>query len=170
MNSMIFDIIFRTTVIYVVVVIGLRLVGKRHVAQLSIIDLVLILLLSNAVQNAMVGENSSLLGGMTAAMTLLVLNYLFSYFFFRFRKVTKVFEGTPTLLIHNGRVIMKHLEQEKITAEELERVIREHGIESIAEVKTAVMEVDGTISIIGGAGEKQIETFKHRRAQLRNKK
>jgi uncharacterized membrane protein YcaP (DUF421 family) len=165
------EIVLRTSAVYIVVVVGLRLVGKRHVAQLSTFDLVLILLISNAVQNAMVGENSSLVGGIVAAATLFLINYLFSFIAYKFRRVDKILEGTPTLLVHNGEPIATHLDQEKITLEELEQVIREHGIESIGEVKNATMELDGTISVIPkGNGEKRIETFKHRKMKYQQRK
>ncbi|MEK6570337.1 MAG: YetF domain-containing protein, partial [Bacteroidota bacterium] len=140
------DIVLRSAVVFIVVLAGLRLLGKRHVAQLSIVDLVLILLISNAVQNAMVGPDVSLVGGIVAAGTLLVLSYVFTLILYRSRRAERFFEGTPTLLVHNGKVIHRHLEQEKITEEELERVIREHGIENISDVKTAVMEADGTVT------------------------
>ena len=171
MVSTLFDIILRTTVVYLVVVVGLRIAGKRHVAQLSTIDLVLILLISNAVQNAMVGEGSTLVGGITAAATLFLLNYLFSLVLYKFRGADKILEGTPTLLVHNGEAIIEHLKQEKITVDELEQVIREHGIESVAEVKNATMELDGTISVIPkGSGEKRIETFKRGRTKYQQRK
>jgi len=165
------DIVVRSAVVYIVVILGLRLLGKKHVAQLSIIDLVLILLLSNAVQNAMVGDDSSLVGGILAAATLLGLNFVFTFILYRFRLADKIFEGTPTLLVHNGQAILSHLAQEKITADELDRVIREHGVDGIKEVKTAVMEVDGTISVVPRAGkEKHIETFKHHRTKFQQKR
>ena len=171
MLTTILDIVLRSAVVFIVVLAGLRLLGKRHVAQLSIVDLVLILLISNAVQNAMVGPDVSLVGGIVAAGTLLVLSYVFTLILYRSRRAERFFEGTPTLLVHNGKVIHRHLEQEKITEEELERVIREHGIESISDVKAAVMEADGTVSVIQKAGgEKHIETFKHRRTKYQQRK
>ncbi len=171
MSSIHLEIILRSAIVYVVVIVGLRLLGKKHVAQLSIIDLVLILLISNAVQNAMVGDDSSLLGGIVAAATLLVMNYILSSVLYRFRFADVLFEGTPTLLVHNGQAIFSHLAQEKITADELDRVIREHGVDGINEVKTAVMEVDGTISVIPRSGqERHIETFKHHRTKYQQKR
>jgi uncharacterized membrane protein YcaP (DUF421 family) len=165
------DIVLRSFAVYLVVIVGLRLLGKKHVAQLSIIDLVLILLISNAVQNAMVGDDSSLVGGIIAAVTLLVLNYLMTIILYKARKVDRYLEGIPTLLVHRGVVIDAHLEQEKISKEELERVIREHGIASMKEVKTAVMEVDGAISVVPmGGHDRTIESFKHRRPKFQPKK
>ena len=171
MLTTISDIALRSAIIYLIVLLGLRLLGKRHVAQLSIIDLVLVLLISNAVQNAMVGDDTSILGGVVAALTLIVLNYVVTLAAFKFGKVNVLLEGTPTLLIHNGRVIHEHVLKEKLTADELEQAIREHGIENVADVKTAIMEVDGTISVISRVeDEKKIETFKHRRTKYQQKK
>jgi uncharacterized membrane protein YcaP (DUF421 family) len=171
MSAHYFDVMLRSSAVYLVVILGLRLLGKKHVAQLSIIDLVLILLISNAVQNAMVGDDSSLLGGIVAAATLLVLNYLLTIVLYRSRWTDTLFEGTPTLLVHDGNVVLPHLKQEQITMEELERVIREHGIDSLREVKTAVMEVDGTISVVPRTGqERRIENFKHRRPKSQPRK
>ncbi|MFI5250822.1 MAG: DUF421 domain-containing protein [Bacteroidota bacterium] len=167
----IINIVLRCTVVYIVILVGLRIVGKRHVGQLSILDFVLILLVSNAVQNAMVGDNTTLWGGIIAAGTLLLINYLFSLVFYRWGIAERFFEGTPTLLVHNGDIIKPHLAQEKITEEELERAIREHGIDSAREVKTAIMEADGTISVIGKQNdEHHIETFKHRRMKYQQRK
>lgn len=81
------------------------------------------------------------------------------------------FIGTSTLLVHNGKIIQQHLEQERVTEEELERVIREYGIDSIADVKNAIMEADGTVSVIQKvAGETRTETFKHRRTKYQQRK
>ncbi len=171
MHINILDIVLRSAAIYVVVILGLRLLGKKHVAQLTIVDLVLILLISNAVQNAMVGDDTTLLGGIIAAVTLLIVNALLTYVLYRFRPADRLLEGTPTLLVHNGTPIRVHLAQEKITEEELERVIREHGIGSIREVKSAVMEVDGSISVVPRSGQdRTIENFKHRRPKFQPRK
>ncbi len=165
------NIVFRAAIVYVAVLLGLRLLGKKHVGQLSIIDLVLILLISNAVQNAMVGDDTSLVGGIIAAATLFLLNYLLTVILYRFRRAEVVVEGDPTLLVHDGRAIRAHLEKEKLTEVELERVIREHGIDSVGEVKSAVMELDGTISVIPRNGEdRRIETFRHRRGRPQQRK
>jgi len=161
----------RTAAVYIVILLGLRVLGKRHVAQLSLVDLVLILLISNAVQNAMVGPDTSLLGGIVAAVTLLILSYGFTWVLYRFRPMEKLFEPNPLLLVHNGKVIQKNLDAEKITREELERAIREHGVEDIKEVKIAVIETDGTVSVIQKTpDEKRIESFRHRRAKPFSKK
>lgn len=165
------DIVLRSAAIYLVIIVGLRLLGKKHVAQLSIVDLVLLLLISNAVQNAMVGDDSSLVGGIVAAGTLLLINYFLTSALYKSRIADRLFEGTPTLLIHNGSIIYPHLAQEKISLEELDRVVREHGIDTIHEVKTAVMEVDGTISVVSLKGQEHtIDYFKRRRTKFQLKK
>ncbi len=164
MWSNLIEVIIRTTVVFVVILFGLRLTGKRHVAQLSLIDLVLILLISNAVQNAMVGSDYSLLGGIIAAATLLILSSIFTRIQYKYKMLEKVFEPDPTMLVHAGKIIKKNLEKEQIAVDELERAIREHGFETIEDVQTAVMEVDGTISVIPkNVHEKRIESFKYLR-------
>lgn len=143
------EITGRSAAVYVVLLGMLRLAGKRHAGQLSPHDLVLILLVSNAVQNAMVGSNISLPGGLVASGTLILLNYLISRFVLRHRRIGRLLAGQPTLLIHNGVVLLESLEQEGILPEELEAQIRGHGLDGPAQVKTAVQECDGSISVIG---------------------
>jgi uncharacterized membrane protein YcaP (DUF421 family) len=165
------DIVIRAASIYIVVLVGLRLLGKSHIAQLSIFDFVLILLISNAVQNAMVGSDSSLIGGIVAAGTLIALNFLITSLRVRFRSVDRVFEGNPSLLIHNGRIVVENLHHERITVDELERAIREHGIQHTTDVKVAIMESDGAISVIPKSGpETQIETFRRKRNKFHQRK
>ncbi|MGD0339878.1 MAG: YetF domain-containing protein [Bacteroidota bacterium] len=166
MIETILETVGRTAVVYIVILAGLRILGKRHVAQLSLIDLVLILLISNAVQNAMVGPDTSLIGGIIAAITLLIMSYFLTWVLYRYRPAEKLFEPNPLLLIHNGKIIQKNLDAEKISGEELERAVREHGISSIKEVKIAVIEADGTVSVVQKTpDEKRIESFKHRRTK-----
>lgn len=143
------EVTLRSTVVYLVLLGLLRLAGKRHAGQLSPHDLVLILLVSNAVQNAMVGTNVSLAGGLIASATLIALNFLISRFVLRHRRLGRLLAGEPTLLIHNGEVLTAALEREGILPEELEAQIRGHGFEGVSEVKTAVQECDGSISVIG---------------------
>jgi len=142
------DVIFRSTIIYLFIVAALRLFGKKELAQLSVIDLVFILLISNSVQNAMVGPDTSLLSGILAAGTLFVINTLFKYFLFRSKRLNTIIQGHAVMLIHNGHIIEENLRKEQMTLEELEAAVREHGVENIAEVDLAVLEVDGNISIL----------------------
>jgi len=142
------EVILRSVAVYVFVVLAIRLFGKKELAQLSVIDLVFILLISNSVQNAMVGSDTSLVGGMLAAGSLFVVNFILKYFLFRSKRFTRLVQGNPVILVHHGLVIEDHLRKEEISINELEAAIREHGIESIDKVDLAVLESDGNISIL----------------------
>jgi uncharacterized membrane protein YcaP (DUF421 family) len=143
-----YGIILRAAIVYLAILFGLRIAGKRRLGQLSVPDFVLVLLVSNAVQNAMVGDDTSLGGGLIAAATLFVLNVLVTLFAFRFRFFERAVEGDAVMLVWNGRVLQRHLDSEKITFEELDGIVREHGIERLEAVHLAVLEIDGTISIV----------------------
>ncbi len=142
------EIILRSSVVYLAILIGFRIAGKRHISQLSLVDFALVLLVSNAVQNAMVGNDTSLTGGLFAAATLICINLLLTRFVFKSNRFGKALQGEARLLIHNGIAIQHNLDIEEISQDELEESIREHGIETIAEVKVAVIELDGSISIV----------------------
>lgn len=142
------EVVIRTSVIYLFVLVGVRLSGKREVGQMTPFDLTLLLLLSNSVQNAMVGSDNSLLGGVIAAAVLLTLNFLVAELSGVNRRFRKFVQGSPTLLVHNGQLIPAHMARERVTFDELERSMREHGISCIQEVSLAVLEVDGSISIL----------------------
>src|SRR2546422_2479338 len=141
-------IVVRTLAVYGAVFLGLRVMGKRELGQMTVFDLVVILLIANAVQNAMVGSDVSIEGGVLAALVLLVANRAVAALRFRGGVWGRLIEGTPTVLVSNGEVVQPHLRKEGIDREELEAAIREHGVESIGEVKLAVLEVDGSISIV----------------------
>jgi uncharacterized membrane protein YcaP (DUF421 family) len=138
----------KSTVIYLFVIFAIRLFGKKELAQLSVIDLVFILLISNSVQNAMVGNNTSLPAGIVAATTLFGVNYIFKLILFRSKKISGLIQGNPLMLVYKGKIVKPHLDQAKITIEELDAAIREHGIENIQDVDLAVLEVDGNISVL----------------------
>jgi uncharacterized membrane protein YcaP (DUF421 family) len=148
MMNQILDISLRSASVFIFLLIGLRFLGKNHLSQLSIVDFVLVILLSNAVQNAMVGNDTSLAGGMIAAVTLLLLSFVISFVSYRSRSMGAFFEGTPTMLIHNGKLLHENLRREKISQDELLRAIREHGIERIEDVKIGLLEADGVISVV----------------------
>jgi uncharacterized membrane protein YcaP (DUF421 family) len=141
-------IVLRTAVIYIVVLLGVRLSGKREVGQMTPFDLTLLLLLSNSVQNAMTGSDTSLSGGVIAAITLLVLNYFIAEVSGGNRRFRKLVQGQPSLLIHDGQIINAHMAKEHVSMDELERSLREHGISSYHDVALAVLEVDGSISCL----------------------
>ncbi|MCU1299694.1 MAG: hypothetical protein JWO91_3972 [Acidobacteriaceae bacterium] len=142
------EIALRTAVIYLVVLLGIRLSGKREVGQMTPFDLALLLLISNSVQNAMTGPDTSLLGGMVAAATLLILNYFIAEVSGGNRRFRKMIQGQPSLLVHDGQIITPHMVKEHVSMDELERALREHGIASHHDVALAVLEVDGSISCL----------------------
>ena len=143
-----FDIVLRTTVVYALILVGLRLSGKRELGQMTLFDLVLLLLIANAVQNAMVGGDTSLAGGLVAALVLLLLNALLARLRVRWPKLRHLVEGTPTLLVLHGKPIPEHLRREGLDEEMLETALREHGVAELKDVEMAVLEIDGAISIV----------------------
>jgi uncharacterized membrane protein YcaP (DUF421 family) len=147
-TAVLLQIILRTGVIYLLVLIGVRLSGKREVGQMTPFDLTLLLLLSNSVQNAMTGPDTSLAGGAVAAATLLVLNYFLANLSGLNRRFRKLIEGQPSLLVHDGQPILAHMAKEHVSMDELHRALREHGINCVDQVALAVLEVDGSISCL----------------------
>lgn len=143
------EVAVRSTAVYVVLLVLLRAAGKRHTAHLSPHDVVLMLLVANAVQNAMVGGNVELEAGLVAAGTLIVVNVLIARLVLRSRRFGPLLAGRPTLLIHNGSIQTEALGQERILVDELEAQLRGHGYERVDQVKIAIQEVDGSISVIG---------------------
>jgi uncharacterized membrane protein YcaP (DUF421 family) len=146
------NIVLRTAAIYLIVLIGLRLAGKREIGQMTVFDLVVLLLLANAVQNAMVGPDTSLAGGMLAAVVLLVLNATVARLRLRWPRLRRLVEGTPTLLVLHGEVIPAHLRREGVDQETLEAALREHGVADLGDVEMAVLEIDGSISVVPAGG------------------
>jgi len=142
------EIPLRTALVYFSILVGVRLAGKREIGQMTAFDLVLLLLLSNAVQNAMTGPDTSVIGGIEAAVTLFVVNALIVYVAFRIPGVQRRLAGRATLLINNGEIITQNLDTELITRDELLAALREHGVDSPEDVALAVLEVDGSISVV----------------------
>src|SRR5580704_4200141 len=138
----------KSIAIYVFIVAAIRFFGKKELAQLSVVDLVFILLISNAVQNAMVGDDTTVPGGMAAATGLFAVNYLFKYLIKRFPKFSNAVQGHAVLLIYKGKVLHPNCDHALFTMDELKAAVREHGIEKIEDVDLAVLEVDGNVSII----------------------
>jgi uncharacterized membrane protein YcaP (DUF421 family) len=137
--------ILRTVIVYVFLVVGLRLAGKREMAQLNPFDLVVLLVLSNAVQNAIIGNDNSVAGGILGAVTLLVVNGIVVRFLYDRRKLDELIEGEEDVLIENGQVNMEHLRRELIRLPQLETAARKQGFESLDEVDKAVLEPGGTL-------------------------
>ncbi|MCD7973775.1 MAG: DUF421 domain-containing protein [Candidatus Azobacteroides sp.] len=143
-----FNIIISSSVIYLFMIICIRIFGKKELAQLSVADLVFVLLISNSVQNAMVGSDSSLFGGILAASTLFIINRIVKNILFRSEKLTRFMQGEPTILIRHGKINKKELRKNKISMQELEEVGRENGIGDLSTIDLAILEVDGKISIL----------------------
>lgn len=142
------EIVVRSLAVYAFILVSLRLLGKKELSQLSVVDLVLIMLVSNAVQNAMVGADVSLGGGILAAAVLFAVDFAFKELTYRNKKIKQMVEGQAVLLIYKGVVKEDNLRHEKITVMELDAVVREHGIASISEVELCMLETDETISVI----------------------
>lgn len=142
-----FNLIIRATLVYLTVMILLRISGKRAMGQMSITEFVAILLISNAVQNAMNAGDNSLAGGLILAAVLIFLSWLISLLTFKSKKISLIFEGTPTLLVHKGTVIKENMEKERLSLEELKSLLRKQNIHSINEIQTAILEADGSLSV-----------------------
>jgi uncharacterized membrane protein YcaP (DUF421 family) len=145
-----FDIIIRSASVYLFMLIALRIFGKKELSQLNTADVILILLISNSVQNAMVGSNISLLGGLAAASVLFAINFALKKLMYKSRWFSDFMQEKPEILIHNGKIDFKALSKLNITSDELQEAMREHGVEHFTEVKLAMLEIDGNISIISG--------------------
>ena len=144
------DITLRSVAVYFFMIIALRIFGKKELSQLNTADVILILLISNSVQNAMVGANTSLYGGIIAAFSLFLINFIFKKVMLKSKFIKELVQDKPEVLIHNGKIEFKTLARLGITSEELEEAMREHGIEYYKHVKLAMFEIDGNISIISG--------------------
>ena len=155
------SIAISTIAVYLFIVVAIRIFGKKELAQLSVVDLVFILLISNAVQNAMVGPDTSLGGGLVAASALFLVNYVLKYLQYRFPEFGKIVQGDATMLIYRGKILDEHLRKSRISMDELIEAVREHGVESVSEVDLAVLEVDGNISVLSNQYQKR--TLKKRR-------
>ncbi|MDQ5837925.1 MAG: DUF421 domain-containing protein [Acidobacteriota bacterium] len=141
--------VLRPVVVYAALVLLLRVFGKRELAQLNPFDLVVLLSLSNTVQNAIIGEDNTLAGGLVGALALLLVNYVVVRFMFRHRRLDQLLEGTPTKLIENGRVCEEGLARELLTPSELLTVAHRQGFRRLGDIKTCVLEPGGSFYIEG---------------------
>jgi uncharacterized membrane protein YcaP (DUF421 family) len=142
-------------------IIALRIFGKKQLSQLNTADVILILLISNSVQNAMVGNNTSLYGGIVAALALFAINFIFKKVMSKSEFIKKLVQDKPEILIHNGKIEFETIGRLGITNDELQEAMREHGVEHYKEVKLAMFEIDGSISII--SGDKNLKQTHHKR-------
>src|SRR5437667_3459489 len=139
--------ILRPIVVYVFLIVGLRLAGKRELAQLNPFDLVVLLSVSNTVQNAIIGEDNSVTGGLIGAFTLFAVNYLVVRFLFKHRRLDEIFEGTSTVLVENGKLCPEAMARELITTSELTSVAHRQGFASLDHVETCRLEPGGVFLI-----------------------
>lgn len=142
------DIAIRTSVVYLALLVGIRVTGQRQLGQMTPFDLVLLLIIANAVQNAMVGPDTSLTGGLVAAGVLLVWHQGIDRLRHVSRRASRLIAGEGIMLINNGQVLAEHLVRADLTMDELLQALREHGVGRIADVRLAVLEPDGAISVI----------------------
>ncbi len=142
------EIVLRTAIVYLFLVAVMRISGKREVGQMSILELIVILIISDAVQNSMVGENTTVWGGLVAVLTLLGLDALLKGLTGRSRRLRRAIEGEPRLLVRDGRLLTKALREEKVEPSDVRAAIRAQGLERVEDVHLAVLETDGSISVI----------------------
>jgi uncharacterized membrane protein YcaP (DUF421 family) len=149
LSTPILEKILRPVIVYAFLIAGLRLSGKRELAQLNPFDLVVLLTLSNTVQNAIIGADNTVVGGLIGAATLLLINYLVIRFLFAHERVDRFVEGDPDVLIDRGRIMEGHLKKELLTRQELETAAHRQGFGSLQEIDRAVIEPGGGISFSG---------------------
>ena len=152
--------ILRPIFVYVFLIVGLRLAGKRELAQLNAFDLVVLLTLSNTVQNAIIGDDNSVTGGLIGAATLLLVNYVVVRFLFDHEKLDRLVEGEPDVLIEDGAVSERNMRKELITRDELESAAHKQGFASLEDVDRATLEPGGSIAFI--AKKPTPESERHR--------
>ena len=143
------ELVVRGLVIYLFLIILLRVTGKRQIGQLSPFDLVLLLILSNAVQNSMNAGDNSLIGGMISATTLIAINYIVGLTVFKSKKLEAILEGRPQVIIHHGKLYDEVMNDAKLTRQELDSTLRQSGYFAIKDVKLAILENNGTVTVQG---------------------
>ncbi len=146
--SVLLNVALRTTIVYLALLLGLRLTGTRQLGQMSTFDLVLLLIISNAVQNAMVGPDTSLAGGLVAAGVLIGWHAVIDRLRLSSRRLHKLLAGEGIMLINRGAALDAHLRRAGVTRDELLQALREHGVARVEDVRLAVLEPDGAISVI----------------------
>ncbi len=139
--------VLRPAIVYIVLILLLRLFGKRELAQLNPFDLVVLLMLSNTVQNAVIGEDNSLLGGVIGALSLLFCNFLLNRTLYRLPKLDRALQGSDTVLVRNGKVDETAMRREMLTHEELVQVVHRQNITGIGDVHLCVLEPNGTFYV-----------------------
>jgi uncharacterized membrane protein YcaP (DUF421 family) len=175
MSLPVLEKILRPVIVYFFLVVVLRLSGKRELVQLNPFDLVVLLTLSNTVQNAIIGDDNSVSGGLLGATSLLATNYLVVRFLYSHRKLDQIVEGKADVLIENGKVREEHVKKELITLPQLEAAARKQGFASLAEVDQCILEPGGTLSFLGKKPDPEdvrhkelLSRFEQLRAEIAN--
>lgn len=150
--------ILRSLIVYFFLLVMFRLLGKREVAQMTVFDLVVLLILSNVLQNAMIGPDNSVTGGLIGAATILAINWAVGRAAFSSRWFEKAIEGVPTLLVHSGEMVLPNLRRTNISREELLSNLRSQGIFDLEEVRAAVLEPSGKLSVLKKEASRPTET------------
>jgi len=151
--------ILRPIIVYIFLIVGLRVSGKRELAQLNPFDLIVLLTLSNTVQNAIIGDDNTVTGGIIGAASLLAINYLVVRFLYDHRKIEQIVEGRADILVEDGKVYEHKLKKELITREELAAAARKQGFETLSEVRQCILEPGGTLTFI--AKKPDTEDIRH---------
>ncbi|HEV8384663.1 MAG TPA: YetF domain-containing protein [Candidatus Acidoferrales bacterium] len=146
--------ILRSFVVYGFLLVSFRLIGKRQVAQMTPFDLIVLLIISNVLQNAMIGPDNSVLGGMIGATTILGANWVVGYMAFSSRRAERLIEGVPTLLVHHGHIIESNLRREEFSHEDLLSSLRSQGFFDVKDVRAAILEPSGKLSVMGFEGKR----------------
>ena len=168
LGTPLWQIAVRTTIVYVAILVGFRIFGKRQVGQLTLSDLVLLILIANAVQNAMVGPDTSLQGGLLAALVLLCLSVVVDYLRVSSPRLARAFQGEPIALMSRGQVIERNLRREGLEMDDLVRIAHENQIDDLSKVDSAWLETDGTISVVPKASP-PLRASSHSRAHSRRR-
>jgi uncharacterized membrane protein YcaP (DUF421 family) len=148
--------IVRSLVVYLFLLVMFRLLGKREVAQMTVFDLIVLLILSNVLQNAMIGPDNSVIGGLIGASSILAMNWLVGRAAFSSRWFERTVEGVPILLVHGGQLIDQNMRRVGISREELLSDLRSEGVFSLQDVRAAVLEPSGKLSVLKSDGPTEI--------------
>jgi uncharacterized membrane protein YcaP (DUF421 family) len=140
--------VVRSAVVYVFLLIAFRIAGKRQLGMMTPFDLVVVLIISNVVQNALIGNDNSLGGGLLGATAILLFNAVVAWFTFRYKGVERIVENTPTVLVKHGRLVRENLRRERFSLPELRMALRQAGVVSLRDVRYAILEEDGELSVI----------------------
>ena len=140
--------VVRSVAVYLFLLVAFRVAGKRQLGQMTAFDLVVLLIISNVVQNAVIGNDNSLGGGLFGATVILLLNGLVAWFTFRYKRVERLVEHVPTVLVKHGRIIRENLRRERLSLPEFRSALRREGIVSLEDVRYVILEEDGHLSVI----------------------